>query len=115
MSAFDDLTRAIAAAAERVAPTKGVFSLAEVAEITGWNAEAIRRACKNGTYEHIKAGKHYGMALPHVVAMVAKHTVPAKDTAPVAATPIGSGPAAGIEAVLAAGASRFRQKGRAAA
>lgn len=108
MSGPVDLTRAIAAAAEKVAPTRGVYTLAEVAEITGWNADSIRRDCKNDVYEYTKRGKHYGMTLPQVVAMVASHRRAGKATDTSMRTEADE-----IAAVLEFNASRFRQRGAA--
>jgi hypothetical protein len=54
---------------------KLVFTLAEVAEMTGWNEESIRRACHEGRYRHTRRGKFYGMTMTQVEAMVASHEV----------------------------------------
>lgn len=52
---------------------KRVYSLADVAEMTGWPQESIRRDCQKGRYAHIRRGRIYGMTNTQIEDMVAAH------------------------------------------
>lgn len=52
---------------------KLVFTLAEVAEMTGWSELSIQRDLRGGKYKHIYRSKKYGMTRAQVEAMVAAH------------------------------------------
>jgi hypothetical protein len=50
-----------------------VYTLAEVAEITGWSETTLQRDCRAGRFAHVRRGRAYGMTAPQIHALVAAH------------------------------------------
>jgi hypothetical protein len=86
-----------------------IYTLDEVAEMTGKSAERIRRACKKGRYRHQRDGRSYGMTREQIDAMIAADEV-APTVQPVSQH---DAKAAGVEAARQANIARLVRRGAA--
>jgi hypothetical protein len=89
---------------------KLVYSLDEVAEMTGWPKESIRRACQRGQYVHTRRGRWYGMTRVQIDAMIASHEGGNGGPRPVNQR---DAEAAAIEAARQANVARLTRRGAA--
>lgn len=51
-----------------------VYSLAEVAAITGMSKSALEGGCREGRFEHVRPGRSVGMTVDHIRKLVARFT-----------------------------------------
>lgn len=86
-----------------------VYTLAQVAELTGWAEITLLRDCKAGRMNYVHRGNSYGLTREQIYELVAKHTVATAAAQPTAR----EAEEAGLDAIRKATAERLAKRGAA--
>ncbi|MFI5934727.1 hypothetical protein [Actinoplanes sp. NPDC051494] len=68
------LLNGVVATASLAEDPRRIYSLEEVAEITGWALDTLRKDCREGRLTYVRKGKAFGLTRKMLDAAIARHT-----------------------------------------
>jgi hypothetical protein len=68
------LLNGVVAHASLAEDPRRIYSLEEVAQMTGWAIDTLRKDCREGRLTHVRKGKAYGLTRKMLDAAIEKHT-----------------------------------------